>query len=274
MNLLERSQPVAPTAESASGQAPVVVDIRGLVKSFDGRVVLDNIDLTIRQREIVGIIGSSGGGKTTLLRCINLLERPDRGHIDLLGKPIFEGTRMVCPSLTQLRQSVGMVFQRFHLFPHLTAIENVMLAQMKAAHASEEEALTTAVRLLKRVRLGHRGLAFPDQMSGGEQQRVAIARALALQPTVLLFDEPTSSLDPEATGEVLQVMRELAADGITMALVTHEIAFAREVADHVVFVAGGRIVEEGPPSEVIDRPQHERTKGFLMSYLSGRGLAV
>jgi ABC-type polar amino acid transport system ATPase subunit len=158
-----------------------VVDIRGLVKSFDGRVVLDNIDLAIRRREIVSIIGSSGGGKTTLLWCINLLERPDRGRIELMGKPIFDGTQVVCPGPTQLRQSVGMVFQRFHLFPHLTAIENVMLAQMKAAHASEDEALATAVRLLKRVRLSHRGLAFPDQMSGGEQQRVAIARALALQ---------------------------------------------------------------------------------------------
>jgi polar amino acid transport system ATP-binding protein len=274
MNVLEQPPATTVASPAAAAAMPVVVQIRDLTKSFDGRVVLDNIDLTIKRREIVSIIGSSGGGKTTLLRCINLLERPDRGRIELLGKSIFEGTRVVCPSLTQLRQSVGMVFQRFHLFPHLTAVENVMLAQMKAAHVSEEEALTTAVRLLKRVRLSHRGLAFPDQMSGGEQQRVAIARALALQPTVLLFDEPTSSLDPEATGEVLQVMRELAADGITMALVTHEIAFAREVSDHVVFVAGGRIVEEGPPSEVIDRPRHERTRGFLTSYLAGRGLSA
>ena len=271
MSVLEQDQVKAAPAASDAGDVPVVVDIRGLRKSFDGRVVLDDVDLTIRRREIVSIIGSSGGGKTTLLRCINLLERPDRGRIELLGKPVFEGTRVVCPSLRQLRHSVGMVFQRFHLFPHLTAVENVMLAQMKAARASEEEALATAVRLLKRVRLSHRGLAFPDQMSGGEQQRVAIARALALQPTVLLFDEPTSSLDPESTGEVLQVMRELAADGITMALVTHEIAFAREVSDHVVFVAGGRIVEQGPPSEVIDRPKHERTQGFLTSFLAGRG---
>jgi polar amino acid transport system ATP-binding protein len=167
-----------------------------------------------------------------------------------------------------------MVFQRFHLFPHLTAVENVMLAQMKAAGIPEAQAMTTAVRLLRRVRLSHRGLAFPDHMSGGEQQRVAIARALALQPTVLLFDEPTSSLDPESTGEVLQVMRELATDGMTMVLVTHELAFAREISDRIVFVDGGRILEQGPASEVIDHPRQARTQGFLTSFSAARGREI
>lgn len=248
-----------------------VVDIRGLVKAFDGRVVLDEVDIAIGRREIVSIMGQSGGGKSTLLRCINLLERPDRGQIQLFGQPVFSGSRVVFPSLARLRQSVGMVFQRFNLFPHLTAIENIMLAQMKAAGAGEAEAMSNAVRLLRRVRLSHRGLAFPDQMSGGEQQRVAIARALALQPTMLLFDEPTSALDPESTGEVLEVMRELADDGMTMAIVTHELSFAREVSDRVVFMDGGRIIEQGPPSEVIDRPAQPRTRAFLASFSASRG---
>jgi ABC-type polar amino acid transport system ATPase subunit len=164
-----------------------------------------------------------------------------------------------------------MVFQRFNLFPHLTAIENIVLAQMKAAGTSEGEALANAVRLLRRVRLSHRGLAFPDQMSGGEQQRVAIARALALQPTVLLFDEPTSALDPESTGEVLQVMRELAAEGMTMVIVTHELSFAREISDRVVFIDGGRIIEQGSPVQVFDRPAQPRTRAFLASFSSSRG---
>jgi ABC-type polar amino acid transport system ATPase subunit len=269
MNVVDRPSTVStiPPVDAA----PVVVDIRGLRKSFDGRVVLQNVDLSIRKREIVTIIGSSGGGKSTLLRCINLLERPDRAEIQLLGQAVFSGTRVVCPSLPRMRQSVGMVFQRFHLFPHLTAVENVMLAQMKAARVPEDQALATAVRLLRRVRLSHRGLAFPDQMSGGEQQRVAIARALALQPTVLLFDEPTSSLDPESTGEVLQVMRELASDGMTMVLVTHELDFAREISDRIVFVDGGNILEQGPPGEVIDHPKQARTQAFLTSFSAARG---
>jgi ABC-type polar amino acid transport system ATPase subunit len=171
----------------------------------------------------------------------------------------------VCRDLARLRRTVGMVFQRFHLFPHLTAVENVVLAQRKAG-VPEREALERAVALLRRVGLAHRGLAFPEQMSGGEQQRVAIARALALKPEVLLFDEPTSSLDPESTREVLRVMRELAADGMTMMLVTHELPFAREVSDHVVFVDGGRIVEQGTPDEVLGDPSQARTRAFLTSY--------
>jgi ABC-type polar amino acid transport system ATPase subunit len=250
-----------------NGAAPdLAVHVEGLVKSFDGRRVLDEVGLDVPRSRIVSIIGQSGGGKTTLLRCVNLLERPDRGLIEIDGEPIFSGDRAVCRSLAKLRQKVGMVFQRFNLFPQLTAVENVMLAQMHAAHSDENEAIERAVALLRRVGLGHRATAFPEQMSGGEQQRVAIARALALRPTVLLFDEPTSSLDPESTGEVLRVMRELADDGITMILVTHELPFAQEVSDWVVFIDGGRILEQGLPAELFQRPSQERTKAYVANY--------
>ncbi|MET7330978.1 amino acid ABC transporter ATP-binding protein [Nonomuraea sp. NPDC005650] len=252
-------------AQPALETAPVV-RISGLRKAFDGRPVLDDVSLDVRPAAIVSILGQSGGGKSTLLRCVNLLERPDRGTIELAGEPIFQGDRPVRTDLAGLRQRVGMVFQRFHLFPHLTAVENIVLAQLKAARIAEDEAIATAVRLLRRVGLAHRALAFPDQMSGGEQQRVAIARALALQPAVLLFDEPTSALDPESTGEVLRVMRALADDGMTMMIVTHEVAFAREISDEVVFLDRGRIIEQGPPREVIDRPRQERTRAFLSSF--------
>jgi ABC-type polar amino acid transport system ATPase subunit len=252
---------------SANGtQADLAVQIEGLSKSFDGRLVLDDVHLAVPRSRIVSIIGSSGGGKTTLLRCVNLLERPERASIRIDGEEIFTGDRAVCRSLPKLRQKVGMVFQRFNLFPHLTAVENVMLAQMHGARIGEREAAERAVALLRRVGLGHRATAYPEQMSGGEQQRVAIARALALRPTVLLFDEPTSSLDPESTGEVLRVMRELAGDGMTMILVTHELPFAQEVSDWVVFIDGGRIVEEGPPADVFGRPREERTKAYVANY--------
>jgi arginine/lysine/histidine transport system ATP-binding protein len=249
-------------------QAPdgPVIAIDGLVKSFGGRVVIDNVDLKVYPGTIVTIIGQSGGGKSTLLRCVNLLERPDRGSIEVAGEPVFAGTRVVCRDLPRLRQSVGMVFQRFNLFPHLTAVENIVLAQVKASGVPAPAAIDTAVRLLRRVHLEHRGLAFPDQMSGGEQQRVAIARALALQPKVLLFDEPTSALDPESTREVLQVMRELSDDGMTMLIVTHEVPFARRISDAVVFLDAGRIIERGSPAEVLDRPTHQRTRNFLATF--------
>jgi len=246
-----------------------VVTISGLSKSFAGRLVLNDVSLSVPRGTITAVIGQSGGGKTTLLRCLNLLERPDRGVITVNGEPIFDGT-LVCRDLPKLRRAVGMVFQRFNLFPHLTAVENVMLAPLDAGVA-EREALTRAVELLRRVRLTHRATAFPEQMSGGEQQRVAIARALALRPSVLLFDEPTSSLDPESTGEVLRVMRELAVDGMTMVLVTHELAFARDVADHVVFVDGGRIIEEGVPGQVLGNPREQRTREFLTHFSRGEG---
>jgi ABC-type polar amino acid transport system ATPase subunit len=244
------------------------VQIDGLWKTFDGRTVLDGVSLEVEPSRIVSIIGSSGGGKTTLLRCVNLLERPDRADMAIDGEPIFAGDRAVCRDLARLRQRVGMVFQRFNLFPHLTAVENVMLAQIRTARASEQEAAATAVALLRRVGLAHRATAYPEQMSGGEQQRVAIARALALKPTVLLFDEPTSSLDPESTAEVLRVMRELAADGMTMLLVTHELPFAQEVSDWVVFIDRGKIVEEGPPGSVLRDPSQERTRAYVAAYAS------
>jgi ABC-type polar amino acid transport system ATPase subunit len=256
---------IAASTLAQTGQLPVV-DIKQLVKSFDGRVVLDNVDFVVKPSSIVSIIGRSGGGKTTLMRCINLLERPDSGFIDLLGDPVFAGQKMVCKDLARLRQSVGMVFQRFYLFPHLTAVENVMLAQLKARKTPEKQAMDTALELLEEVGLSHRALAFPEQMSGGEQQRVAIARALALKPNVLLFDEPTSALDPESTRDVLAVMRRLGDAGMTMVIVTHEVPFAREVSDEVVFIDGGHIIEQGHPSEVIDNPREERTKAFLRSY--------
>ena len=249
------------------GVPELAVHIEGLHKSFDGkRQVLDDVHLNVPRSKIVSIIGQSGGGKTTLLRCVNLLERPNRGSIEIDGEAIFSGERMVCPSLARLRQTVGMVFQRFNLFPHLTAVENVILAQVHASHTLEREAMERAVHLLRRVGLGHRATAYPEQMSGGEQQRVAIARALALKPTVLLFDEPTSSLDPESTGEVLKVMRELADEGMTMILVTHELPFAQEVSDWVVFIDGGHIIEEGPPGELFQRPREERTKAYVGNY--------
>ncbi|SCB35483.1 amino acid ABC transporter ATP-binding protein [Rhizobium multihospitium] len=242
------------------------IKIRGLRKSFDGRLVLDGIDLDVPRGRIVSIIGQSGGGKTTLMRCVNLLEQPEDGAIEINGEVIFLNGTVTCKDLAKLRQRVGMVFQRFNLFPHLTAVENVVLAQMHAAAVGEREAVERAVRLLTRVGLVHRALAYPEQMSGGEQQRVAIARALALSPTVLLFDEPTSALDPESTGEVLRVMRELARDGMTMIIVTHELPFAREVSDWVVFIDGGRIIEQGPAADVLDNPREPRTVAYVARY--------
>ena len=254
---------------NGGGPPDVAVRIDSLVKSYPGRgEVLKGVSLEVPRRRIVSIIGQSGGGKTTLLRCVNLLERPDRAEMEIDGEPVFSGDRLACRDLARLRQKVGMVFQRFNLFPHLTAVENVMLAQMKSARVPEAEAIERAVTLLRRVGLGHRAIAYPEQMSGGEQQRVAIARALALRPTVLLFDEPTSSLDPESTGEVLKVMRELADDGMTMLLVTHELPFAQEVSDWVVFIDKGVIVEQGPPLEVLQHPREERTKAYVATYAS------
>nr|WP_282588353.1 amino acid ABC transporter ATP-binding protein [Lichenifustis flavocetrariae] len=237
-------------------------------KSFDGRLVLDDINLDVPSGQIVGIIGQSRGGKTTLMRCVNLLEQPEHGTITIGDETIFADGKVACRDLAKLRQRVGMVFQRFNLFPHLTAVENVVLAQMHAAGIGERDAVACAVRLLTRVGLTKRAMAYPEQMSGGEQQRVAIARALALGPTVLLFDEPTSALDPESTGEVLRVMRELAADGMTMILVTHELPFAREVSDWVVFIDGGRIIEQGTAADVLDRPREARTAAYVARYAS------
>jgi ABC-type polar amino acid transport system ATPase subunit len=254
------------TRNPKTAGAQPAVRISGLRKSFDGRLVLGGIDLDVPVGRIVSIIGQSGGGKTTLMRCVNLLERPDGGAITIGEETIFADGRLTCRDLAKLRQRVGMVFQRFNLFPHLTAVENVVLAQMHAAAIGEREAVERAVQLLTRVGLARRAMAYPERMSGGEQQRVAIARALALGPTVLLFDEPTSALDPESTGEVLRVMRELAKDGMTMILVTHELPFAREVSDWVVFIDGGRIIEQGSAADVLDRPREARTAAYVARY--------
>lgn len=254
--------------ETTEMAAHPAIRISGLRKSFDGRTVLDGVDLDVPTGKIVSIIGQSGGGKTTLMRCVNLLEQPEHGMIAIGGEPIFSQGRIVCADLAKLRQRVGMVFQRFNLFPHLTAVENVVLAQMHAAAVPEAEAVKRAVQLLTRVGLASRAMAYPEQMSGGEQQRVAIARALALGPTVLLFDEPTSALDPESTGEVLRVMRELAADGMTMIIVTHELPFAKEVSDWVVFIDSGKIVEQGTAVDVLESPREPRTAAYVARYAS------
>ncbi|HEX4816883.1 MAG TPA: amino acid ABC transporter ATP-binding protein [Nonomuraea sp.] len=241
----------------------VVISARGITKSFAGRPVLRGVDLDVRRGQIVTLMGKSGGGKSTLLRCLNLLEIPDGGQLEALGHVVFSGGMPTVKHLQAFRRSIGMVFQKFLLYPHLTAFENVTYPQTAVIGRSQDVAEETAVRLLDRVGLRHRALALPDQMSGGEQQRVAISRALALNPQVLLFDEPTSALDPESTQDVLAVMKELANSGITMVVVTHEVSFARDVSDWVVFMDDGLIVEQGPPGDIIDQPQHLRTRAFL-----------
>jgi polar amino acid transport system ATP-binding protein len=238
-------------------------------KAFGHVEVLKGIDLEVNSGEVVCLLGPSGSGKTTLLRCINSLERIDGGRIwvdgDLVGLEERNGRlhRLTDKRIAAQRRDIGMVFQRFNLFPHLTALENVVEAPIKVRGLSRKQAHERADVLLERVGLADRAQNYPSQLSGGQQQRVAIARALAMQPKLMLFDEPTSALDPELVGEVLQVMRELAADGTTMVVVTHEVAFARDVADQVVFMDGGVVVERGTPAEVIGNPKEERTRTFL-----------
>lgn len=248
-------------------RGPVPVRIRGLRKRFRQQVVLDGVDLDLAPHEVLSVIGRSGGGKSTLLRCINLLETPDSGSIEVDGRPVFAaGLRLNRRDLVALRRKVGMVFQRFHLFPHLTAIENVTLPLIRGLGMNDAPAVELALRMLARVGLSGKALARPATMSGGEQQRTAIARSLALQPTVLLLDEPTSALDPESTAEVNAVIRELAEGGMTMVVVTHELTFAEDVSDRVIFVDQGRIAEEGPSRQVLRDPQADRTREFLASF--------
>jgi len=235
------------------------VDIRGLCKAFGTNEVLKGIDFHVDRREVVVVIGPSGSGKSTLLRCINLLETPDAGQVLVDGIDICDPDTDV----NGVRRRIGMVFQQFNLFPHLRAIENVTIAQRKVLKRSADEANRVARSNLERVGLLEKAEQFPAQLSGGQQQRVAIARALAMDPEIMLFDEATSALDPELVGDVLAVMRSLATDGMTMMVVTHEISFARNVADRVVFMADGVVVEEGVPAQVLDDPQHDRTKQFL-----------
>lgn len=245
--------------DSTDTSTQPIVRIENLHKSYGDLEVLKGVDLRVNRGEVVVILGPSGSGKSTLLRCVNLLEVPTS------GKVFFEDTEITSPdtNINEIRKHVGMVFQSFNLFPHLTAKRNVMLAQEKVLKRSKEEAERVAMEQLANVGLAERADHYPSQLSGGQQQRVAIARALAMDPHVMLFDEATSALDPELVRGVLDVMKSLAREGMTMIVVTHEMGFARDVADRVVFMDGGVIVEEGIPSEVFDNPQHERTKNFL-----------
>ena len=236
-----------------------MVSIQHLSKSFGDTEVLKDVNIEVKKGNVVVVLGPSGSGKSTMLRCINLLEKPSGGHIYIEGNEITDPKT----DINKLREHVGMVFQQFNLFPHLSAKKNVMLAQRKVLKRSKEEAEQIALKELARVGLAERADYLPSQLSGGQQQRVAIARALAMEPHVMLFDEATSALDPELVRGVLDVMRELAEEGMTMVEVTHEMQFAKDVADHVIFMEGGVVVEEGTPDEVFDHPQHERTKDFL-----------
>ncbi len=239
-----------------------MIKITDLRKSYGNLDVLKGIDLTIAEREVVVIIGPSGSGKSTLLRCINYLEEPTGGSIVIDGIPLTGEA-----NINEIRKEVGMVFQRFNLFPHMTVLENLVLAPMKVRGISRSEAEQTAQELLIKVGLDDKANAYPDQLSGGQQQRVAIARALAMEPDIMLFDEPTSALDPEMVCEVLDVMKELAAEGMTMVVVTHEMGFAHDVADRVFFIDQGVIMEQGTPEEVMDHPTNERTQSFLSKVL-------
>lgn len=244
-------------------QGNPLIEVQGLKKYFGEVHALEDISETIYEGEVVAVIGPSGSGKSTFLRSLNLLEVPTAGHV------LMEGVDITDPKtdINKLRQKMGMVFQQFNLFPHMTILKNLTLAPMKLQRLSEAEANERAMALLARVGLADRAGAYPAQLSGGQKQRIAIVRALAMQPDVMLFDEPTSALDPEMVGEVLEVMRGLARDGMTMVVVTHEMGFAREVASRVLFMDGGRIVEQGTPVELFDNPKSGRLKSFLAKVL-------
>ena len=240
-----------------------MITVKNLQKSFGNLNVLCGVDLHVHKGEKVVLIGPSGSGKTTLLRCLNLLEQPTSGQV------FFEGTDITDPKcdINHIRRKMGMVFQQFNLFPHLSILDNIILAPTKQKLQSREHAIENAMNLLHRVGLQDKAKNYPRQLSGGQQQRIAIVRALAMNPDVMLFDEPTSALDPEMVGEVLDVMKQLAEDGMTMVVVTHEMGFAREVADRAVFMDGGVIVEEGSPKDVFEHPQQPRTQDFLRKVL-------
>ncbi len=251
-----------------------MVDARDVHKSFHNNQVLRGITMQVRRREVICIIGPSGSGKTTFLRCINHLEKINSGRIYIDGELIGyrekpDGTLVedAEKNIARMRSEIGMVFQRFNLFPHMTALQNVMEAPMQVKHEPKDVVEERARALLQKVGLGEKADAYPGRLSGGQQQRVAIARALAMDPKLMLFDEATSALDPELVGEVLKVMRQLAKEGMTMLVVTHEMGFAREVADRVIFMDGGVIVEEGPPEQIFGSPQQERTQSFLRKVL-------
>jgi general L-amino acid transport system ATP-binding protein len=240
-----------------------MIELTGVEKWFGDFHALAGVDLSVERREVVVVMGPSGSGKSTLIRCINRLERHDRGRIVVDGIELTDDLRNVA----EVRREVGMVFQQFNLFPHLTVLENVMLAPRRVRRWPRDRARAQAMEQLERVRIPEQADKYPGQLSGGQQQRAAIARALAMQPKVMLFDEPTSALDPEMIREVLDAMRALAESGMTMIVVTHEMGFAREVADRVVFMDGGEVVEVGPPGTVFTEPRHDRTKSFLSRIL-------
>jgi glutamine transport system ATP-binding protein len=240
-----------------------VIKVENLKKSFGKNEVLKDISVSVKPQEVVVVIGPSGSGKSTFLRCLNLLESITDGHVFIEGIDITDKKT----DINEVRTEVGMVFQQFNLFPHKTVIENIMLSPMKVRKWSAEQARTKGMELLEKVGMADKADAYPNSLSGGQKQRVAIARALAMEPNIMLFDEPTSALDPEMVGEVLEVMKQLAKEGMTMVVVTHEMGFAREVGDRVIFMDGGFIVEENVPEQLFDNPQHERTKAFLSKIL-------
>lgn len=240
-----------------------MIEVKQLYKSFGKLEILQGIDLKIQQGEVVVIIGPSGSGKSTFLRCLNLLEEPTSGEITFEGQSITAKKH----DINKTREKMGMVFQQFNLFPHKSVLDNITLAPIKVLKKSPEEANQIAEKLLTKVGLLEKKNAYPAQLSGGQKQRIAIARALAMEPHVMLFDEPTSALDPEMVGEVLEVMKNLAENGMTMAIVTHEMGFAKEVGDRILFMDGGKIVEQGTPEEIFSNPKHPRTQDFLSKVL-------
>jgi polar amino acid transport system ATP-binding protein len=264
--------PAFPAPPFANYEGRPVLSIAGLVKRFGANTVLDGIDLQVQRGETVCLLGPSGSGKSTLLRCINWLEVPDAGRVLLEGESVGVSTGGVIMGdgqLSRMRTRIGMVFQHFALWPHLTVMQNVMEAPLHVQRRPHGEVREAARALLERVGLSDKHDAFPAHLSGGQKQRVGIARALAMKPSLMLFDEPTSALDPELVGEVLTVMRDLARDGLTMVVVTHEMSFARDVADRVVFMDAGAIVETGPPEAFFGAPRTERARQFLLRYSSG-----
>ncbi|MBU5211330.1 MULTISPECIES: amino acid ABC transporter ATP-binding protein [Heyndrickxia] len=236
-----------------------MISVQNLKKSFGENEVLKDINIEIKPQEVVVVIGPSGSGKSTFLRCLNLLETITAGHVYIEGTDI--SAKKI--NINDIRKEVGMVFQQFNLFPHKTVLENIMMAPMTVRKWDKDKAKSKAMELLKKVGLEDKANVYPDSLSGGQKQRVAISRALAMEPKIMLFDEPTSALDPEMVGEVLEVMKQLAKEGMTMVVVTHEMGFAKEVGDRVIFMDGGYIVEENTPKELFEHPQHERTKSFL-----------
>ena len=250
------------TTDLINLNAPAI-DVQGLVKHYGDNEVLKGIDLTVNAGEVVCVIGPSGSGKSTLLRSVNMLEEPTGGKI------VIEGIDITDPDIDidRVRARIGMVFQSFNLFPHMSVLGNLTIAQRQVKKRGKAEAEKVAKAMLERVGMGHKADAYPSHLSGGQQQRVAIARSLCMNPDMMLFDEPTSALDPELVGEVLQVMRTLADEGMTMMVVTHEMGFAREVGSRLIFMDGGHILEEGDPREVLANPQHQRTKDFLARVL-------